>query len=273
MKFAGFPNQSPLLTLILRPPRITAHKASLIDNIFTNDPLSHLISGLFVNDISDHPPVFAFTPEKYRVSSPERYITFRVKNKNNLRQFQEELESLDWHDVHQSTDSSEAYKLYIDKYNSTYNRSFRLKKVHIRKSRNGKRRLTKGLMRSITKKNNLCKRFLNDPNPRIEFKYKQSRNKLNHYRRIAKRLYFESKIEQHKNDIKSPWKVLNEILNRNNRRRQLPSVFNHDSIEIWAPKEIADQFFKCFTNIGPSLVSKIPRSLNLFSHFFAGTAG
>ena len=106
-------------------------------------------------------------------------------------------------------------------------------------------------MRSITKKNNLCKRFLNDPNPRIEFKYKQSRNKLNHYRRIAKRLYFESKIEQHKNDIKSPWKVLNEILNRNNRRRQLPSVFNHDSIEIWAPKEIADQFFKCFTNIGP----------------------
>ena len=95
--------------LILRPTRITAHKASLIDNIFTNDPISHLISGLFVNDISDHLPVFAFTSEKYRVSNPERYITFRVKNQNNLRQFQEELERLDWHDVHQSTDSSEAY--------------------------------------------------------------------------------------------------------------------------------------------------------------------
>ena len=62
------------------------------------------------NDISDHLPVFAFVSEKYRVSNPERYITFTVKNKNNLRQFQEELESLDWHDVHQSTDSSEAYK-------------------------------------------------------------------------------------------------------------------------------------------------------------------
>ena len=68
-----------LFPLILRPTRITAHKVSSIDNIFTNDPLSHLISGLFVNDISDHLPVFAFTFEKYRVSNPERYITFRLK--------------------------------------------------------------------------------------------------------------------------------------------------------------------------------------------------
>ena len=77
--------------LILRPTRITTHKASLIDNIFTNDPLSHLISGLFVNDISDHLPIFAFVSEKYRVSNPERYITLRVKNENNLRQFQASL--------------------------------------------------------------------------------------------------------------------------------------------------------------------------------------
>ena len=149
-------------------------------------------------------PIFAFVSEKYRVSNPERYITFRVKNENNLRQFQAELESLDWHDVHQSTDSSEAYKFNIfDKYTSAYNRSFPLKKVHIRKSRIGKSWLTKGLMRSIRKKNNLYKRFLNDPNPRIEFKYKQYKNKLNHSLRIAKRLYFESKIEQDKNRLRS----------------------------------------------------------------------
>ena len=61
--------------------------------------------------------------------------------------------------------------------------------------------------------------------------------------------------------------VLNEILNRNNRRRQLPSVFNHDSIEISDPNEIADQLCKYLTNIRPSLASEIPRSLKSFSHF------
>ena len=68
--------------LITRPTRITAHKASLslIDNIFTNDPLSYSISGLFLNDISDHLPIFSFVSNKYRVPNPVKYITFRKKN-------------------------------------------------------------------------------------------------------------------------------------------------------------------------------------------------
>ena len=45
--------------LITRPTRITANKASLIDNIFTNDPLRPSISGLFLNDVSDHLPIFS----------------------------------------------------------------------------------------------------------------------------------------------------------------------------------------------------------------------
>ena len=45
--------------LIIRPTRITANKASLTDNIFTNDPLCPSISGLFLNDISDHLPIFS----------------------------------------------------------------------------------------------------------------------------------------------------------------------------------------------------------------------
>lgn len=48
--------------LITRRTRITANKASLIrDNIFLNDPLRPSLSGLFLNDISDHLPIF-FTP-------------------------------------------------------------------------------------------------------------------------------------------------------------------------------------------------------------------
>ena len=46
--------------LITSPTRIAANKASLIDNIFTNDPLRPSISGLFINDISDHLPIFSF---------------------------------------------------------------------------------------------------------------------------------------------------------------------------------------------------------------------
>ena len=49
--------------LITRPTRITSLKASLIDNVFTNEPLNQSISGLFLNDISDHLPIFAVIAE------------------------------------------------------------------------------------------------------------------------------------------------------------------------------------------------------------------
>ena len=48
-----------LYPLIDKPPRITAYSATLINNIFTNELDSTISSGLLINDISDHLPIFA----------------------------------------------------------------------------------------------------------------------------------------------------------------------------------------------------------------------
>ena len=111
---------------------------------------------------------------------------------------------------------------------------------------------TKGLAKSIRKRNMLYQSFLNNPNS-----YK---NKLTHSLRVAKRLYYEKQIEKLKSNVKATWKVLNEILNRNKGKRGLPSIFRADSREISNAKEIANFFCKYFTNIGPNLASKIPVS-------------
>ena len=48
-----------LYTLITQPTRITIHSATLLDNIFTNVPFNNAKSGVIINDISDHLPIFA----------------------------------------------------------------------------------------------------------------------------------------------------------------------------------------------------------------------
>ena len=63
-KFLDLLYSSMFLPLITHPTRITERKASLIDNIFTNDPLSQSVSGLFINDISDHLPIFSLISRK-----------------------------------------------------------------------------------------------------------------------------------------------------------------------------------------------------------------
>ncbi len=48
-----------LYPVISKPSRITSHSATLIDNIFTNNiDDNSIFSGLLMNDITDHLPVF-----------------------------------------------------------------------------------------------------------------------------------------------------------------------------------------------------------------------
>ena len=71
--------------LITRPTRITEHKASLIDNIFTNDPLSQSVSGLFISDISDHLPIFSLISRKLREDiDRDKFVFFSVKGVKSI---------------------------------------------------------------------------------------------------------------------------------------------------------------------------------------------
>ena len=108
---------------------------------------------------------------------------------------------------------------------------------------------TKGLAKSIRKKNMLYQSFLNNPNSSNENAYKSYKNKLTHSLRVAKRSYYEKQIEKLKSNVKATRKVLNEILHRSKGKRGLPSIFRADSREIFIPKEIANLFCKYFTNI------------------------
>ena len=87
---------SPLIT---RPTRIKANKASLIDNIFTNDPLRPSISGLFLNDISDHLPIFSLILYNNSTSDKDKYVFFREKNAHNVSAFKDELGKINWAEI------------------------------------------------------------------------------------------------------------------------------------------------------------------------------
>ena len=82
---------------------------------------------------------------------------------------------------------------FIKKYSSIYNSCFPLKKFQAKRYTLYKPWITRALLKSIKRKNTLYKRFLNNPTPSNEYRYKCFKNKLNHSLRIAKRLYYEKK--------------------------------------------------------------------------------
>ena len=85
-------------------------------------------------------------------------------------------------------------------------------------------------------------------------------NEIDHSLQIAKRLYYEKKLNNVQSNARATWNLFNEILNRSKRNSNRFSTFEANDREITDPVEIADTFCSYFLSIGPNLVRGIQSS-------------
>jgi len=69
----------PCKLLIDKPTRITKHSTTLIDQIYTNDVKSSIVSGIIIDDLSDHLPMFVISKK----ASPQKVYSQRKVRKIN----------------------------------------------------------------------------------------------------------------------------------------------------------------------------------------------
>ena len=269
-------SSSGYIPLITRPTRITKSTATLIDNIFTNN-LSHTehLSGIMVNDISDHLPIFTITKHEMHIntvsSESGSYVT-RIIDKKSLDSFSSCLKTCDWLTTLSKNDPAESFKAFLAEFSDHYNKHFPVKMT----KRIGTRRynnlwITKGLRKSSKTKEFLYNKFLKSPTLKNEHDYKLYRNKLNHLIRIAKKNYYCKKFSQGQNNIKSTWNTINELLGNRKSYNSLPSSFlNNENDEISDPNLIANKFNEFFVNVGPNLAMKFDDGSDEFYKFLKG---
>ena len=244
--------------LITRPSRITSHTATLIDNIFVNNFFERSRSGLIFTDISDHLPVFSIHSDTVLVNRCRQNPVFiRDKNPDNIPSFIGKLESVDWSSLKDFDEPNTSYNRFLELYSGIYNGCFPLKRVTRKQRRFKKPWLTKALLKSIKRKNDLYKKYLRVPSMVNASLYKTYKNKLNHTLRLAKRLYYEKKLQDVKSNTHATWKILNEVVNRKKSKPQVNTVFRSDNLEISDPIEVANRFSSYFSSIGPNLARKI----------------
>ena len=256
------------IPLISNPTRLTSYSATLIDNIFTNNLSQNVLNGIVLNDLSDHLPVFAYFSGKTLTRDGENKVFIRKIIDENLRKFNENVSNTNWASF-LDEDLNMAYDNFIDEYSRVYNACFPLNVIKGKLLNNcSSPWITPGLLKSINKKNRLYEKFIRSPSLSNERKYKTYKNKLNHLIRIAKRKYYDTKFESAKNDLRTTWKLLNEVINKRKSKSPLPSSFASEGKTITDLVEIADKLCKYFTNIGPNLARAI-RDVNSSFRFFS----
>ena len=246
---------------------LTSHSATLIDNIFTNYLDHHYrTAGLLLADISDHLPIFSICSDDISSLRPKENIFVRNKNEANTLNFLQQLKSTDWSQIPGYHDPKICNDRFLSKFSQIYNTCFPLKKLK-RKNQLRKPWLSKGLLK---RKNKLYKQYLSDTFSQKKTLYKEYRNKLIHSLRIAKRLYYEKKLNESKTNMRATWRLLNELICKIKSKQKSNQSFKADDLEITDPEVIANKFCQYFSNIGPNLAKGIRTSIS-HKHFLSGT--
>ena len=120
--------------------------------------------------------------------------------------------------------------------------------------------ITSQLKQSMRKRDSLKKKAKQTGDPLIWQQYKSSRNRTNNQIKRGKSQYFTDNLETNKNNLKSTWKLINELNSRNASNHKTISNIKVGDETINSPKDISETFNSHFTSVGENLASEIPPS-------------
>ena len=233
--------------------------STLLDNIFTNDLSLVKDSGVIVEDLSDHFPVFLTLNLKPNKHQDRIYKTIFDKRKvNELNDFI--IEKLKF--FQRNTDANAACTELIQTYTDGIN-TFSKNVKYSRRKTPIKPWITPSILCCINKKTKLYKIYIHKKSLETEIKYKHYRNILTNVMRDAKRLYYHSLFHENKNNSRKTWETLNEIINRNKKDTlAYPSQFLDIHGNVYDEDQIAEGFNNFFSTIGSNLEKNIPAPNN-----------
>ena len=258
-----------LLPLIVLPSRVTHQSATVIDHIVTNIKDNVLDSGILLNNMSDHFPVFFirhFKTEKKRAKiTKTRKIT-----ENTKTNFKNLIKDFTWDSVINEHDPQQAFSKFFDIFNGAFNLSF--PETELKPNKNKIRVnpwMTSGLLISRKTKEKLFSLKLKNPtNYNIE-KFKRFNKLYVSMCRRSRTLYYQERFNLFATDIKKTWTTINEVLGREKAKDSLPKYFMSNGHILSDSFEIAQGFNDFFSNIGPELASQIPDSGKDFSEYLS----
>ena len=86
----------------------------------------------------------------------------------------------------------------------------------------------------------MYKLFLRKPSHEHESNYiKSFRNKLTCLVRIARKNYYDNKLDKARSNSKQTWKILNEVINRCVAKSPYPASFTKNEMEISNPTDLS----------------------------------
>ena len=255
------------LPVITKPTRVTPTSASCLDNIITNKIFPNSFSGIFIEDISDHFPVFYCYPsETPRIKNDQTNkptVPHYNLSKDNIKALQDKLKMQDWNEILAEDDPSIAAVLLTNVISDFLDQTClsRTKSATKILSRRNQPWFTPGLKISLKRKKSLYKKSLK--NRDLVLIYRNYRNIYNKVVRQAKRNYYSNELSKAQNNMKKTWSILKEVVFKTKTKETGINKLNLSQPDSFTtslndPALIAEYFNNYFSSVGSRISSSLP---------------
>ena len=200
---------------IMKATRFHNQSYSLIDHILTNS--SHnLSSGTIISDISDHFLTFISAKNISKQKTPN-VVESRSISSQQISNFKNSLGSLSWETTLLENNVNSSYANFSNDFFPLFDLHFPKTKKKFNKNFNKINDfMTIGLLTSRRTKNELHKKYIQNPTVQNFDRYKKFRNIFNTLLRKSKILYYETNLNLHSRDPRKTWDILREIIGKKN---------------------------------------------------------
>ena len=171
----------------VKATRMNSGCSTLIDHILTNCKLNEITSGSIIEDIGDHWLTF-LQPHLAKNKVKPKIVKKRQMNKENLEKFKLNLQTVNWDEVTNSTETHDCYNKFWSLYSTLFDLHFPWVTSNFNRNVHKiSNFMTVGLLTSRKTKLKLLKLSLTVPSEENRNKYKQNRNIYNTLMRASKK--------------------------------------------------------------------------------------
>ena len=254
-----------LQPFILAPTRIVGNsRPSLIDNIFINTYDKPILSGNFINKISDHMPNFTIARD---ILIKTKKIKIRDMKNFEEEKYLQDLEKIKNLDLMKYENVNDMYNAFHNKYMEIIDKNAPYRTLSKKESElKLKPWITKSILQSIKIRDNYQKKYIRKQDSFWYKRYRYYRNKINILIKKSKKNYLRKFFQENFNNSKKTWNKINEILNR--KRNQMTDIFlSDDGVMITNQKTISNRFNNYYINVAQNLIKEMGESNTEFQDY------
>ena len=115
------------------------------------------------------------------------------------------LNTVGWNLITQTLNPNDSYCILIEKFTKIYNQAFPLQKIKQRAKSLVSPWITKGIRKSLRKKQCLYEKFLKHKTTKTLETYKNYNNLFEKIKKGSRKHYYQNKLEKYKNNLKTTY--------------------------------------------------------------------